>query len=154
MRERFCAIVACGLVVAGCNAEDPPVWEDGPAFLIVGEAAHQGVVQSGEKRLYVQARGGDYVGIVTHGGMHALGALPTPAATSCAALKGSDPLYVVIDAQDPDCVVEVRLYNVCDGASVHGDVVPLDICETEGTFVTSTNVHVHGPSLHDGGTDG
>lgn len=152
LMRRVCCSFAFAAVCAACSSEDPPVWEDGPSFLIVGKAAKQGA--PGNTRLYVQARGGDYVGIVTHGGVHALSALPTPASTSCAALHGSEPLYLDVHADDPNCVVEVRLYSICDGASMAGEVVPLQICETEGTFVTTRTVPVRGAVMpRDGGAD-
>lgn len=149
--RRVCSLFAFAAVCAACGDEVPPVWEDGPPFLIVGNAAKQG--SPGTSRIYVQARGGDYVGIVTHGGAHAMSALPAPAHTSCAALHGSEPLYIDVQAYDPNCLVEVRLYSICDGASMAGEVVPLQVCETEGTFVSTTTVPVRGAGLsRDGGS--
>jgi hypothetical protein len=131
-----CPILACQ------PSETPPVWEDGPTFLIVGNAAAQPASAAAGTNLYVQARGGDYVGIVVHGGTHKVANMPESAASSCALLPGSGPLYFAVTPEASDCVIEVRLYHLCDGASVGGDIVPLEICDTEGTFITSSNVDV------------
>jgi len=130
-----CACIVGSLVLAGCADEDSPVWEEGPSFLVVGRAAVQAGAARGETRMYVQARGGDYAGIVIHGGK---------SASACIAIHGSDPTYFVVKPESQDVLVEVRLYSLCDGPMGWDEVIPLQTCEDEGAFVRSENVSIPG----------
>jgi hypothetical protein len=82
-----------------------------------------------------------------------LGSLPNETVSSCAALPGVDPLYFAVKPADPACIVEVRLYHLCDEASVSGDVVPLEICDTEGTFITSSTMTIQSAPMDAGAVD-
>ena len=148
--QRSCFIVLCAVLAGGCGArESAPVGEDGPSFLLLGTAATQ--VGGDTVKAYVQARGGDHVSIVTHGGTHRVAGLAEDAQASCVALPGTGPLYVLVTPAAPDCVVEVRLYQLCDDASVGGSTPPLTVCEGEGMFIASDTLVVRGNAAADAG---
>ena len=141
--QRWCVVVLLAVIAEGCGErEATPVWEDGPSFLLLGTAATQG--RGDTVKAYVQARGGNYVAIVTHGGAHRVEGLADGAQASCVALAGTQPLYLDVTPSAADCVVEVRLYNLCDDASVGGSAPPLTVCEGEGMFIASETLVVPG----------
>jgi hypothetical protein len=126
--------------IAGCDPkEDAEVDLAGPAFLIVAPAAEQPNSPEEGTTIYVQARGGTFVGIATYGGKHRYSALAGDAVESCAELPGSEPLYLLVKPDDEECIVEARLYADCDpneGGSA------LEMCNNHSSFVESVVIPV------------
>lgn len=149
---RYSLFIALGMpvvatVFGACDpTELPPVGEVGPPFLIVAPSSQQPASVAGGTSLYIQARGGDHVGILTHGCTHTYGGLSDTETTSCAALGGSEPFTLLVYPTSATCTVEVRLYYLCDDASVWESVMPLGICDSQGMFVTSVEIPVAGIS--------
>ena len=149
---RYSLFIALGMPVAAalfgaCDpTELPPVGEVGPPFLIVAPSSQQPASVDGGTSLYIQARGGDHVGILTHGCTHTYGGLSDTATTSCAALGGSEPFTLLVYPTGTTCTVEVRLYYLCDEAGVWASVMPLGVCDSQGMFVTSVEVPIAGVS--------
>jgi hypothetical protein len=148
--------LACGLFAAACDPKEaPPASENGPPFLVVGLASAQPATPDAGTAVYVQSRGGNYVGFVTHGCTLAFG--PYEGVTeSCGltAYYGNAPLYLFADPEDEPCKLEVRLYSICDciDAAIpydysKGDSV-FEWCDSTGTPVT-TQVLALGPPAVD-----
>ncbi|MGD0679611.1 MAG: hypothetical protein ABSC94_29840 [Polyangiaceae bacterium] len=131
------------VVGIGCDpSESPPVGDNGPPFIVIGLAAQQPVDPTLGMNVYLQARGGNYVGIVTDGCTHDVAAL-TGATESCVQVPydSAQPLSLTLQPGGVPCVVQARLYWVCD-CDASGGVPPagpsaLDWCEFEGTLVAS-----------------
>src|SRR4051812_37573488 len=84
-RALACASVAVALTAAGCDPkEDPAVAFVGPPFLILAKAEVQPSSPEEGTTMYVQARGGTYVGLTTYGGTHSYAGQSTDVAESCA----------------------------------------------------------------------
>jgi hypothetical protein len=139
-RARWAWGVVLAGVVAGCDpGEDPQVALLGPSFLIVAPAADQPTSPEEGTTIYVQARGGTFVGITTYEGRHRYSALVGDAVESCAELPGSEPLYLLVKPDDEECIVEARLYADCDpgeGGSA------LQMCNNHSSFVASAIVPI------------
>ncbi len=142
---------SCALLCAttGCDPrEDPGVWAEGPPFLILGSAAEQPPSVDDGTSVYVQARGGSFVSIVTYGCKHRYTSLGLDATASCAELPGSEPLYLFVKAIDRDCQVESRLYADCD---LLGDAgLGEGACGSHGAFIASAVLSVASRSGKDG----
>jgi hypothetical protein len=124
------------LAAMGCDAgEDPGVWKTGPTFLIVGAAASQPASPQDGTAIFVQARGGSFVSIVTYGGKHRYTTLGYDAKASCAELPGTEPLYLFVKPDDRECLVEVRLYSDCDSLGDGG--LALGVCGSHDSFIAS-----------------
>lgn len=107
--------------------------------------------------MYVEARGGNYVGILTHGCGHSL-AGPVNEAASCGVLPdATNPMYFLVKpVAGQQCIVEARLYYVCDDAGL----MPLHLdglgqfkwCDAVGSLMGSVEI----PLLEgvDASTDG
>jgi hypothetical protein len=136
----FAAWAAVGAAaVAGCDAnEDPDVSVTGPSFLIVAPAAIQPTSPEEGTTIYVQARGGTFVGITTYGGKHRYLQLAGDAIESCAELPGSEPLYLLVKPDDVECIVEARLYADCDPEGG----TALQMCNDHSSFVESAVVPI------------
>ncbi|HKQ69468.1 MAG TPA: hypothetical protein VJT73_09020 [Polyangiaceae bacterium] len=142
----FAVGVFGGLLACGCDPKEDPAAEfEGPPFLIVAPAAEQAVSPNEGTTIYVQARGGSYVGITTHGGSHRYQALEGDSRESCAELPGSAPLYVIVKPDDVESLVEVRLYADCDE---HEGGSALQMCNNHESFVQSVVVAVKRPLLN------
>ena len=127
---------AFALCLAGCDpSEDPGVWDNGPTFLIVGRAAVQPKLPADGTAIYVQARGGSFVSIVTYGGVHRYTPLGHDAKASCAELPGSEPLYLFVKPEAKECIVEAHLYGDCD--ALDGGV-GLGVCGSHESFIASS----------------
>ncbi len=85
--------------------------------------------------IYVQARGGSFVSIVTYGGKHRYTTLGQDAKASCAELPGSEPLYLFVKPDEAECTVEARLYADCDTLGDGG--IGLGICGSHDAFIAS-----------------
>jgi len=141
-RARAVWCVAIASIAAGCDAsEDPDVTLAGPPFLIVAPAAIQPTSPEEGTTIYVQARGGSFVGITTYHGKHRYSALAGDAVESCAELPGSAPLYMLVKPDDEECLVEARLYADCD-PSEGGSAMALQTCNNHGSFVESAVIPV------------
>jgi hypothetical protein len=141
--------VALLAIAQGCDpAEDPGVWEEGPPFLIVGQAVEQPASPADWTAIYVQARGGSFVSIVTNGGKHRYTAIGQDAKASCAELPGSEPLYLLIKPDDDECIVETRLYADCD--NLDGDL-GFGVCGSHASFIASSLLTVSSRLPRDGG---
>jgi hypothetical protein len=128
--------------LAGCDAsEDPEVSLAGPPFLIVAPAAVQPTSPEDGTTIYVQARGGTFVGITTYQGKHRYSALAGDVIESCAELPGSAPLYLLVKPDDEECLVEARLYADCD-PNEGGAAMALQTCNKHGSFVESVVIPV------------
>jgi hypothetical protein len=130
---------------AACDPkEPPPVGDNGPTFLVVGVAQAQPPETDAGTTLFVQSRGGNYIGIRTIGCTHAFG--PYSGVTSSCGQSpyfSSQPLYLTADPEDQPCNVDVRLYSICD--CLEGGI-PYDYtngpsvfewCDSVGTLVSS-----------------
>jgi hypothetical protein len=115
--------------------------------LIVAPAAIQPTSPEEGTTIYVQARGGSFIGITTYQGRHRYSALAGDAFESCAELPGSSPLYLVVKPDDEECVVEARLYADCD-PSEGGAAMALQICNRHGSFVQSVVLPVQSRLLN------
>jgi hypothetical protein len=126
--------------LTGCDpGEDAQVSVEGPPFLIVAPAAVQPTSPEEGTTIYIQARGGTFVGIRTYSGKHQYSQLVGFAVESCAELPGSEPLYLLVKPDSEECVVEVRLYADCDpneGGSA------LQMCNNHSSFVESVVVPI------------
>jgi hypothetical protein len=128
------------LGVAGCDPkEDAEVGSPGPSFLIVAPAAEQPDSPEEGTNVYVQARGGTFVGITTYGGRHRYSALAGDAVESCAELPGSEPLYLLVKPDDEECIVEARLYADCD-PSEGGSAA--EMCNNHSSYIESVVVPI------------
>jgi hypothetical protein len=121
-------------LVACDPSEDSAVALEGPPFLIVAPSADQPTSPEEGTTIYVQARGGTFVGITTYGGTHRYSALISDATESCAELPGSEPLYLLVKPDDEECVVEARLYADCDP---NEGGTALQMCNDHSSFVES-----------------
>lgn len=133
-------LLASAALALGCDpSEDPPVWRDGPPFLIVAPAGQS--VDSGIA-LYAQARGGNWLALSTEGCTHALGEF-SGVTRSCGQVPYSStaPLIITVDPEDTSCTVHASLYSVCDcDAGFPGDFSSgayYTWCDTVGTLVAS-----------------
>jgi hypothetical protein len=123
-------------IAQGCDpAEDPGVWDPGPTFLIVAPAVEQPAAPEDGTAIYIQARGGSFVSIVTTGGKHRYTELGQDAKSSCAQLPGSEPLYLIVKPDNEECVVETRLYADCD--TLGDGAIGLGICGSHTAFIAS-----------------
>jgi hypothetical protein len=154
------AVVACALagVVGACAIhEDPIVTDNGPTFVVVGKSSAQPPKSSGSVSMYVEARGGNYVGILTHGCGHRLAGV-TDEAASCGVLPdATNPMYFLVEpVPGQDCTVEARLYYVCDDAGLlplHlGGLGQFKWCDAVGSLMGSVEEHLLEPT--DASTDG
>ena len=142
------AWIAAGAVVlfmptASCDpSQDPPVWQDGPAFLTVARAARQPATPDLGVTVYVQGRGGNLVGITTRGGTHRYADLAKPVTTSCAGLPGSRAFYLMVAPDAEEATVEARLYNVCAPLDGLDSSDSFDPCEIAGIPVITTLVPI------------
>jgi hypothetical protein len=131
----------------GCDpAQDAPVSSAGPAFLIVAPAAVQPSSPSEGTTMYIQARGGTFVGLTSYGGKLRFAGLPEETTETCVELSGSEPLYVVIKPDQVESTIEVRLYADCDVGQPGGTA--FEMCQNHDWFVKSAIVPVQRP---DGG---
>jgi hypothetical protein len=137
------ALLALCAVFAGCDpTQDPPVWDDGPPFLIVAPAEQQPESPDLGTNMYVQARGGTHVTIQTHQGTHRYGTLTRDAVKSCADVSGSRPFFFLARPDAAEAVVEARLYNLCSSLDTCVPIDPIDpeaafdVC-SQGAFVSS-----------------
>ena len=146
------AHLLCALA-AGCDpSEAPPVSDNGPPFLVLGVASTQAATVDGGVSLYIQSRGGNYVGIRTHGCTHAFG-LYSGVTASCGQTPyySSAPLAVQADPEEQSCVVEARLYSVCDCVDSGGPSnyesaeSAFEWCDSVGTLVTTQFVALGPP---------
>jgi hypothetical protein len=147
---------AATLAVACDPSGLPPASDNGPPFLIVGTSAWADAAADAGQSLYVQSRGGNYVGIVTHGCTHALGPYAdTTESCGLTSYVSTTPLYFTADPEGVPCNVEVRLYSICDCLDGgEGGVVPYDYlsgssvfqwCDSNGTPVASQVVFLGPP---------
>jgi hypothetical protein len=128
------------LLAAACDpGQDPAVWLDGPPFLIVAPAADQSAPQG--VTMYAQARGGNYLGVVTRGATFSYGS-QTGLTRSCIELPGYKPLYFVLEPSAAAALVDARLYAMCAAIPADDMRDRLDICESEGTINASVEVPV------------
>lgn len=133
--------VVVATATAGCDAgEDPDVSVAGPPFLIVAPAAIQPTSPEEGTTIYVQARGGTFVGITTYGGKHRYLQLVGDTVESCAELPGSEPLYLIVKPDDVECIVEARLYADCDSEGG----TALQMCNNHTSFVESAIIPIAG----------
>jgi hypothetical protein len=162
--RRACACagaIAWTSAIAGCDpSEAPPVSDNGPAFLLLARSGTQPEAGGGID-MYIQSRGGNYVGVLTTGCTHALG--PYSGVTqSCGqtAYYSSQPLYLTVYPEaHQQCTVEARLYSICDCTEAG---IPYDYasgssvymwCDSTGVLVT-TQVATFGAPSADASTDG
>jgi hypothetical protein len=144
------SVAALAVLVAGCDpGEDPGVWDNGPTFLIVGRAVQQPSSPADGTAVFVQARGGSFVSIVTYGGVHRYTTLGHDAKASCAELPGSEPLYFFVKPDAKECIVEARLYADCDALD---SGVGFGICGSHDSFIASSVLTVlsRDPAILDG----
>src|SRR5258705_9626970 len=88
------ASMASLTAIAACDpGEDPGVWNNGPTFLILGQARNQPPSPQDGTSVFIQARGGSFVGVATFGCAHRYAELLAEATNSCAELPGAEPLY-------------------------------------------------------------
>ena len=128
----------------GCDpAQDAPASSAGPAFLIVAPAAVQPSSPSEGTTMYIQARGGTYVGLTSYGGKLRFAGLPEETTETCVELSGSEPLYVVIKPDRVESTIEVRLYADCDVDQPGGTA--FEMCQNHDWFVKSAIVPVQRP---------
>jgi hypothetical protein len=141
-------VLALSGLAWGCDPQEPPpVWENGPPFLIVApstEAVDSGIA------LYLQSRGGNWVAISTDGCTHSLGEF-AGVTQSCGQVpySSASPLLFTVDPEDRGCVVHASLYSVCDcDAGLPGDFSSGHSyyvwCDTTGTLVASQILSVGG----------
>lgn len=102
------------LVGAGCDPkEPPPVSNNGPPFIVLGRSDQQPA--DGGTGLYVQARGGNWVGIYTEGCTHSIP--PYSGVTySCQTIPyySAEALHFTADPENTSCRVDVTVYSICD----------------------------------------
>jgi hypothetical protein len=145
-----CAVHWALLTGAACDPnEDAPVGQNGPPFLIVAPAAEQPTPPDQGTTIYVQARGGDYIGLFTSEGKHRYNSLGNDYITSCARLPGSEPLYLLVKPNDQETMVEARLFYVC--GDVAFAVSTLADCQAAGTLILETTLEVG--RIHNARTD-
>jgi hypothetical protein len=144
-------VVVLATALACDPAEDPGVWDKGPTFLIMGPSVAQPSSPAEGTSIYVQARGGSFVSIVTYGGKHRYTSLGQDAKASCAELPGSEPLYLFVRPDDEECVVETRLYADCDTLGDGG--IGLGICGSHDAFIASALMTVTSRLRSDAGRD-
>ncbi|MGA2447093.1 MAG: hypothetical protein ABTD50_00280 [Polyangiaceae bacterium] len=151
--EAAAATVALGVATSGCDpAEDPPVAQAGPEFLIVAPAQEQPSPSLGTV-MFAQARGGDFLGIVTHGCSYDVGSL-LDVQSSCTYLPVADALRFIIEPTTESCLVEARLYLMCSescegGAPMATQTEPLfsiGYCDDNATLVETVAVTVAPPT--------
>jgi hypothetical protein len=131
---------------AACDpAEDPAVWKEGPAFLTVAPSADQPSTDERGTSIFVQARGGSFVSIVTYGGKHRYTTLPNEMTVSCAVLPGPEPMYLFVKPDGRECTLEARLYTACDPGM--DSSVSLGICGGQDTYVASAALTIARPNL-------
>jgi hypothetical protein len=124
----------------GCEPnEDPPVWQEGPAYLSVIPLSDQPVLGNPSVTVLIQARGGNFVNLVTSGATLRYAGQNTPVASACASLPAvaGKALSVSITPSGLEALVEVTLYDLCglpDGESAPDS----HYCEEFGALVTST----------------
>jgi hypothetical protein len=146
------AAAAAVVTSLGCDpVEDPPVAEDGPEFLIVGptEAPASSTVGT---VMFAQGRGGNYLGVIAHGCSYSVGAL-SGVQSSCTFLPVADGLRFVVAPAPQPCVIEARLYLMCDatcegGAPTVTATAPLysiAYCDENATLVETVAVWVAPP---------
>jgi hypothetical protein len=143
------AAMALVLAIPGCDpVEDPPVAEDGPEFLTVGLAEEQPPAALGTV-MFAQARGGDFLGIVSNGCSYSVGSL-SDVQSSCTYLPVADGLRFVIAPTAASCIIEARLYLMCNatcegGAPTVTETAPLfsiGYCDVNATLVETVSVTV------------
>lgn len=135
---------------AGCEpASDPAVWSNGPPFLIVGKAAAASSPEAAPgTEVYVQGRGGNYVGILTRAGKHQYPMQESSEIASCVPLPAAgEPLYLYVEPTDDVSTLEARLYYFCGSADGGRAAVTLDDCSAGGTLVAGAAVSVTSPRL-------
>ncbi len=142
--RRACGVLAglaAGCFACGCDpSESPPLGSNGPPLVVLGRLASSADAGT---TLYVQARGGNWVEITTEGCTHSMGTF-SGATRSCGPMPyyGSAPLYFTADSEERPCIVEARLYSICDcddaGAPSGYTADQLAMwCETTGTLTTT-----------------
>ena len=144
------ALLALAGATAGCDpSQDPPVWDDGPPFLIMAPAVTQPESPDQGTIVFVQARGGNHVAIQTLEGTHRYGTLNGYVHRSCAEISASRPLYLMVRPDSAETIIEARLYNMCDSIdNVCATVDSSDpeaafmTCETQGALVTTDNMPI------------
>jgi hypothetical protein len=161
------AALAGLLCLSACDpSEIAPVGSNGPPFLILGEEPRPAESPEAGTALYLQGRGGNYVGIVTHGCTHSF-ADYTDVTESCGLMPyyGGAALYFTADPEDDACYVEAQLYYICDCPEAG---VPVDVtsgvtayqwCYAEGTPIATQSILIGPPgadaaSIPDTGDDG
>ena len=101
--------------------------------------------------VYVQGRGGNYVGILTRSGKHRYPMQESSEIASCVPLPpAGEPLYLYVEPADDVSTLEGRLYYFCGSAEGGRAAVTLEECSAGGTLVAGAAVSVTSSRL--GGT--
>jgi hypothetical protein len=129
------SVAALSLIEACDPGEDPGVWNNGPTFLILGQAERQPPSPQDGSSVFIQARGGSFVSVATYGCQHRYAELAADATNSCAELPGAEPLYFFVKPTDHDCVVEARLFADCDPSM--DAAASFGVCGPHDAFIAS-----------------
>jgi hypothetical protein len=133
------------------------VIDNGPTFVVVGKSSEQPPLVSQGISAYVEARGGNYVGLLAHGCGLTVAGLKNQAA-SCGVLPdATDPMYFLVNAvPGKACTIEARLYYVCDDAGLLppglSGLDQFQWCDTVGSLMGSVEVPLLQPA--DASVDG